>query len=213
MNVIYMMEKMLNADVANHYYTVGMGSANYVPCNGHTHSYSLAPFQTKICEEAKLPCTSPKLARMIDKQKKEQDMSSYASVTAINADTTEKDQRKYLERRLWDVMYTIKVGLKKQFGLNDDEAPQTAEDFITRIKDGKYTVDADKMKKEAWSTYDLVRYIRWRDPSVVEDMDGYKAARAALDAEVTRVTDIIKIKTPAEGLEALQAFEGWTYTA
>lgn len=175
----------------------------------HTHSF--AP-----CQEA--PKTvSPKLDRfkkMIDNQKKEQDMSnSYASVTAINADTTEKDQRRYLERRLWDVMYTIKTGLKKQFGLTDDEAPTTAEDFIARIKDGKYTVDAEKLKKETLGTYDLIRYIRWRDPSTVEDKDGYAAARDALDAEVTRVTDIIKIKTPAEGLDALQAFEGWTYKA
>lgn len=172
----------------------------------HTHSF--AP-----CQEAPVSATKLPWKKKIDKQEKEQDMSSYASVTNIAADTTEKDQRRYLEKRLYDISYEIKTGLKKQFGLIDDAAPLTAEDFIARIKDGKYTVDAEDLKRETWSATSAAGYIRWRDPSVVEDKDGYKAAKAAMEAEVTKVTDIIKIKTPADGLAALQAFEGWTYTA
>lgn len=119
------------------------------------------------------------------------------------------DKIYYLQTRVNTIDYTKDQELRKQFGLVDDDAPRSAVEFVKRIQDGKFTLKdgADK------NAYRPSEYIRWRDPSVKEDKDGYVVAENALRKMVQATVDIVNIKSADDGLTAVQALEAWTYTA
>ena len=108
-------------------------------------------------------------------------MASYASAIVSAPESIEQTQRHAVSRALSNAFDKIRIDLKKQFGLVDDEAPVTPAELVKRIADGKYTIDKEHLDYKSWGAEGAVRYIRWRDPSVVEDKAGYKAARALLD--------------------------------
>ncbi len=121
----------------------------------------------------------------------------------------ESSKINYLSDRLDGIYYTIDGRLKKQFGMVNDPAPETAEDFIKRVQDGKFVLNDETKKK---NVYDPSRYIVWRDPSVKEDTEGFKAAKKQYDEAARKVRDTIAIGTPAEALEAIYKLEAWTPT-
>ena len=133
-------------------------------------------------------------------------MASYASAQII-ADTTEKDQRAYLTDRLYTIRETHKDALRKQFGLIDDEAPATPAEFIQRIADGKYTIDKEMLDKKS---YTPSYYIRWRDPSVVEDIKGYEAAKLKLDDAYRTAKDAAILSAIADAKTAMDTFKAWS---
>lgn len=164
-----------------------------------------APCSLEPCKKSQLDfikkegCPAPA-------QKQEEDMNSYATAATINvADNAEKDQRRYLERRLSDIFYSKKNTAKKQFGLVNDDAPRTFEDLKARLDAGKYVIDEKDAKKKDWNNG--LSYVEWRDPSVKQDQEGYDAWKKAAKAELTRIEDSIKIDAPADALKAVQAFE------
>lgn len=139
-------------------------------------------------------------------KKEENPMASYASAQII-ADTTEKDQRAYLTDRLYTIRETHKDALRKQFGLIDDEAPATPAEFIQRIADGKYTIDKEMLDKKS---YTPAYYIRWRDPSVVEDIKGYEAAKLKLDDAYRTAKDAAILSAIADAKTAMDTFKAWS---
>jgi hypothetical protein len=150
------------------------------------------------------PCKAPGWPKA--KKEEEIPMASYASAQII-ADTTEKDQREFARDRIRSVKFAKNLELQKQFGLVDDTAPQTPAEFAQRITDGKYTIDKEKMDKQ---TYDPSRYIRWRDPSVVEDKEGFKAASEKLEAAYTEAKEAIVLSPIADVKAALDTFKAWS---
>lgn len=153
------------------------------------------------------PCapTTPKKTWGCKIKKDENPMNSYASATLVTAaDTTLADERRFLRHELSDAFEKAKLTLKRQFGLEDDEAPMTLDETIKRIQDGLFVIP-EKYKDQ--KTYGSLGYLRWRDPKAVEDKAGYKAARVTLDAEYSKAERIIKILTPQEGLQAVIDFE------
>lgn len=173
---------------------------------------------------ANLPCTAPYIQPLdlcakqcpapaekksgwgCNKKKEENLMASYASAQII-ADTTEKDQREYLASRLSTMKYEKAHAFEKQFGLTDDAAPQTAAEFVKRIADGTYTIDKEKMDKK---TYDVARYIRWRNPATLEDRAGYDAAIVKLDEAYRTAKDAAILSPIAEAKTAMDAFKAWS---
>lgn len=126
-------------------------------------------------------------------------MASYASATIVNEATIERDQREIVVNALRSAKEKTYTDLKKQFGLVDDEKPTTPADLVKRIQDGLYTIDKDDVDRV---TYEPSYYIRWRDPSKVEDKAGYEAARvklaeayadAKLKAALLPVADLLKL--------------------
>ena len=152
------------------------------------------------------PNTMAKTAWGAKTKKEENPMASYASAQII-ADTTEKDQRAYLTDRLYSIESNHKDALRKQFGLIDDEAPRTAAEFVKRIADGKYTIDKEKMDKDS---FDPARYIRWRDPSVVEDKPGYEAAKLKLADAYRTAKDAAILSPIADAKAAMDTFKAWS---
>lgn len=138
-------------------------------------------------------------------QEKEKTMYSNANVqvTEIQA-SPEKD---YLRREGEKTYREMDLTLERKFGLVNDDRPMTATDIVARIQAGKFILDA-KYKDEY--TYGAADYITWRDPAIKEDKDGYKAAEKLLKAAYRTAKDVIEVKTPAEGLDALVAFRSTT---
>jgi len=119
------------------------------------------------------------------------------------------DKVYYLESRIYNTASQKVSAFATQFGINDDPDPRTPAELVERITAGKYILP-DATKRKAYSALDG---IRWRDPAVKEDTDGYKAAVKAMKVQQQIAEDIIKLKDPAtDGLAALQAFEAWQPT-
>lgn len=178
----------------------------------HTHSYSIKSTDCiPLCtvSPVSLGTTAtecpPAAKGWGCKKKEENPMASYASAQII-ADTGEKDQRRHVQSRLYEIYYTKKAELKKKFGLLDDEAPMTPAAFVQRIADGKYTIDKEKMDK---NTYSPAGFIRWRDPAVLEDKAGYDAAREKLSTAYTAAQDKSVLAPATDLLATLEAFEAW----
>lgn len=158
------------------------------------------------CQQATAEPCKPK--RIWDKacnenKKEEIPMSAYSSATVITADSIEAQQRKTLKSALYDAFRAKVFDAKKKFGLVDDDAPETIKDFFARVAAGKYVI---KEKYEEMSAYNFISYVQWRDPSVKEDKDGYKAARADLDKEHSALELRIAILPIADALTAVETY-------
>lgn len=126
-------------------------------------------------------------------------------ITMNTQDIVELKRQDYFLGRTMQSYYETDRELPKQYGLRDDDAPRTVKDALARIASGKFVPPSEKEDHETsyWS-----ENIRWRDPAVVEDVAGCKAARSALVKAVNKTKDqIVAAATPAEMLTALEAFE------
>lgn len=161
--------------------------------------------------------------------KEEGNTPMYTESATVNVnEVTGADKRAYLEKRLSTIEYGIRRKLPNQFNLYVDSKPKSADVMIAAIKAGEYTIDdalvaaAAKAIKdcETWFYYKGDEY-RATDPFLgleftalpKPDRVGYDAAISALDAAKTAVLDQVKIADPKDALPAVQAFEGWTFTA
>ena len=154
------------------------------------------PTTATPCVNAPWPCKSKKDENPMN--------TAYATATLVSADTTEKDQRRYLLDELYRAYETAKLALQRKFGLADDEAPVSLMDTIKRIQDGLFVIP-EKYKDK--NTYGSLSYLRWRDPKTVEDKAGYEAAKAPLKAARTNTERQIKIFSPEKGLQSIIDFE------
>lgn len=118
----------------------------------------------------------------------------------------------YLNERISIVAYQKNDDLPKTFGLTDDIVPQTPNEMVKRIQDGKFLLNKETEDKKV---YDPVRYIRWRDPAVVEDKAGYEAAVKSLHTASQDARDSVALFTdidPKTALDAVKTLEAWTPT-
>lgn len=120
-------------------------------------------------------------------------------------------KREHLTSRLYQEQETKYDELRRAFGLQDDPYPTSYADFLQRIKDGKYVISEESLKKNPYAGYSYANVIRWRDPALKEDEDGFKAATKKLDAAYRDAEDIIVVFDEKAGLEALKAFEAKTF--
>lgn len=168
----------------------------------------VATYTNSFADCVQAPAEPKKKCGLAFKKKEEVPMSSLSSATVITADSIEKDQRRFIVDRLNTTLYYIKRYLKRQFGLADDVAPKTVEEMLARIAAGKYVLPE---KHKDLSPYCSVSYIRWRDPSVKEDKDGYLAARKALEDEFSTAEEAARLLPIAEATKAMQDFKSWKY--
>lgn len=129
--------------------------------------------------------------------------NAYSSATIVTADSIEKDQRRALATTAYDAMVVKKTALKRQFGLLNDDAPDTITDLLKRIADGKFSVPE---KYQDSGIYNFFNFVEWRDPAVVQDRDGYKAARAELISEFEKLKLRLAIIPVADALVAVESF-------
>jgi hypothetical protein len=133
-----------------------------------------------------------------------------------NTYSPEKAKFNYLEGRLYNTVSKLDNELRKQFGLVDDEFPTSPKELAERLKAGKYVVrylheDGNPGEYDDYiNRYEpLGGLIRFRDPAVKEDQDGYSAAREEMLTVKKSVEDTLYIDTPENALKAIQEFENW----
>lgn len=164
-------------------------------------TFSLAPLQEAECNPDSYGFKQEGITPM-----------NYASASVTTAPTETETQRKYLEKRLYEVYHDKREPLEAKFGLTDDPYPQDGKDLAQRIKDGKFIirgVDTDEQIPSYYGTYDL---IRWRDPAKKADQEGFDAAKADLKEKRQAALDTIKIDDVKAGLEAVKSLETWEPT-
>lgn len=200
----------------NEYFPPKEVTMNDLPYN----SYSSLGHLTEVekAPEAPYPWCKPV------KKEKESAMGyqTAACSTAINVSTTpvkteDQDKKDYLFDRLCSIAWEKRDEEKKPYGLVDDDAPKTIKERKERFAAGKFVInwraDEDDYEddEEFESSYSAGGNIRWRDPAVKEDRKGYEAAMEKMGKDLTDFRDIIKIKSPDEGLTAVKDFEKRTY--
>ena len=153
-----------------------------------------------LADCATAPAPAPK--GMWGNKKEEIPMSAYSSATIVTEGSIEKDQRRALSSALYDAFRVKVAAAKKKFGMTSDEYPETMTDFIARIVAGKFTID-----EKYEDAFPHANYITWKDPSVVVDKAGYKAARAQLDAHHKDLELKLMIIPVTDGLTAVEAYK------
>lgn len=117
---------------------------------------------------------------------------------------TDQKQRDYLLAELNAIEYKARDKGERTFGLIDDPRPTTPADLVKRIQDGKFIIPKEFEEKKV---YHPLEYIRWRDPAVKEDREGYEKFCETLQTESKQTERKIAIADPKDGLEILTAFE------
>jgi len=146
----------------------------------------------------------------------EQEKVANMYVDYVSSDKhSESAKTNYLLARYENTKREIRLELRKQFGLDNDDRPTTAKEFADRILSGKYVLPTEKEEELARQQYysSVVDAIKWRDPAIKEDRDGFKLAETELDDESLKVHDVVMIKDHDTALAAIQAFKDWKPTA
>lgn len=149
-------------------------------------------------------CTQPAVYAAVPVQqecKKEKTMNNMI----INQSDPDQNKVEYLIDRLSAVIKDKLQDARRKYGLTDDEEPRNGQEYVDRILSGKYIVEN---KTSSWLPPSS--YIRWCDPAVKPDQTAYEKVRDALNELRTSTEDEIRIKSPADGLVALRAFESTT---
>jgi hypothetical protein len=134
-----------------------------------------------------------------EEEKKEKNMNDF--------DQTEAGVAKYhLKRTISRYADAVIDGYRAQYNLDDEKTPDTAADLVARITAGKYVFTSEEdSKRHTWGN--PIGYIQWRDPAKVKDEAGYEKAVKALKKDLGSALNQIIVLTPAQGLDALNAFE------
>jgi hypothetical protein len=158
------------------------------------------------CEDAPV---KPTLKDKIKKKKQETEMNyvGFAStgncaVASCCSPQQEKQEKVYMVERLGMLKTEKEHDLRQKFGLDDDDAPRTAEEFLKRIEDKQFKL----REKTGWLTsfYDRVQ---WRDPAKDIDQEGFDAAYEELMDVFANTMDEVVVLPEAEGLAALNEFK------
>lgn len=152
---------------------------------------------------------------VIQEQEKEQTMRIETIAVAPAAQSEIATQRHFLENELYAARSLKARDMRKDFFLEDDEAPKTIKERKQRIADGKYIIDWNVDEDdydEDMEYYGVSRgSIIWRDPKFPKDQKGYDAAIKAMETEVKLTKRIIEIKDADAGLTAVTDFEAKTF--
>jgi hypothetical protein len=136
----------------------------------------------------------------------DEDMDCYVESSTPKTDA--QMQRNYFTQRISGIRFSKTVDLQRQFGLMGDPAPETFDDFVSRINAGKFYFEKESNKKNRWWR----DYIEWRDPAVQKDEAGFEAAMKAFRVEEEKAADAVMALPAADAMAAVQALETWTPT-
>lgn len=113
-------------------------------------------------------------------------------------------QRRYLRNRLAEVYSEKRSEARKQFAIDNQDAPKNWQDLQDRIASGKFVLDTDAEKTNKYGPF---YNITWRDPAVPADRVSYDAWKVKAKAAGKAVEDDILVKDPTAALESLRAYE------
>jgi len=138
------------------------------------------------------------------------DIEDYIPNTKSNRkeETPMNEFRPYLRDRLCNVFNDGRRALAGKFYLLEDNAPQTAKQFVERIQEGKFqlpTTDDNGITAYGTGPYGLI----YRDPAQVADKDGYEAALKLLRDAKQEAIDVVNTLDETQSLQALKDFQAY----
>lgn len=139
-------------------------------------------------------------------KEKEQAMNTNIEMNLSTGADIEKGQRQFMLGRLADATFSRDIEALRTFGFAEDEAPQTPQEFVKRIQNGKFVIKAPDARDGSYFERPT-RYIIWKDPSVKEDKEGLEKAREALSAARSSAELSIQVDSIPEAKKALLEFE------
>lgn len=130
------------------------------------------------------------------------------------------DQRKYLEKRVYDLRYEKQREISNLFHEHEPDGPKTIKELKERLKKGLFTVLTPKNYDELEDEVDEGEYcgffwrkhFSWRTEDTQFDKDGYQAASVELTTFVQGLHDQIKILDPKDTLRLLDDLKKWKPT-
>ena len=153
------------------------------------------------------PCDQPVCSQTKKKGKKAM-YNDYDDDLSVRVTSDEQTKRDYLRGRIAVVNDEQWLAMRKLFKMDTPRTPDTAEDLVTRIKEGKYTLDEKNAKKNDYY-YNGTSYISWRIPGEEADEDGFDAAMKQKDVILQKARDAAALKSIDEATKALEAFQTW----
>lgn len=106
--------------------------------------------------------------------------------------------------------------------LPEQPRPKSPKEFVEFIKDGKFKFSKDFLNDDGtWRDPDVIHwrwwhdpssFLRWNDPNVVQDKDGWNKSRDKMDESYRSTARKIHVLPPAEGLDALVKFSETDFT-
>lgn len=139
-------------------------------------------------------------------QSNTKDINMYNNVT--DTATLVKTRINELKTALNEDYHAKSNNLAKAYGLQDEDSPKNAKDLVARIQSGKYILPEDKYD---YYNHNPTENIRWRDPELKEDKDGFKAAEHLLDVAFNDTRLAILVNEPIKGLDILREFKAKTF--
>lgn len=122
-------------------------------------------------------------------------------------DNTEANARSHLRNNLASSYSKHDHDLLRHFGLMEDDSPDSPEEVIERIKNGKYVL---RDKKDRTSFSHWTSHIRWRDPSKEKDEAGYKAAFEKMSQAYKHAQQDVLCDPLDKAKAAVRKFEEYT---
>lgn len=148
-----------------------------------------------------------------------------AASASVSSKSDTAIQRDYLMSRLDGVDNSFRYGkfysqMRAAFNLDINNRPKTSQELLDAIKGGKFKMDERIQKLQAaGEEYDeatdsyiggLFDAFIWDGP--LPDKKGFDLAREAIKTQLQTAKDTIIVKSPDDGLAAIQALEAWTPT-
>lgn len=98
----------------------------------------------------------------------------------------QKETRDWFLSELDNATDVHRAKISRHFNMANDNYPETANEFVKRIQDGKFVIK-DGDSPEFFSVYNLPRFIEFRDPSLIPDPVGYGKALEDLNTARRKV--------------------------
>jgi len=146
-----------------------------------------------------------------------------------NEEDVTAQSKNYFLREINNIVTKKQEEAAKRFGLVDPR-PKTLAEAVEWLKTGKFRIgdeDHDLNDFHYQSVYQLTDWLRWVDPTVVRDEDGYNQYVAKLSEEIKRIERIVvACRLDEEGydytrdngadynviIDAIEDLEAWDWT-
>jgi hypothetical protein len=124
--------------------------------------------------------------------------------------TVENRRLTYAQNRIQEIFYEKNVELRKQFHVDNDDAPRTGKELVKRIEDKRFVLKTDE-ELQGHVFWSIVDYFIWRDPDAKIDLEGYDIASEDLKAAKSSASDAVTLSVNEDALKAIETFSNWTY--
>jgi hypothetical protein len=128
--------------------------------------------------------------------------------TKMDTNHAEANARRFMEHIAYSHYHKHIQTLRQKFNMDPPDEPKSIEEAIERLTSGKFTAKP-KDQRNDWAAWD--DQFTWRDPKILPDVDGYKAAAEKLDSVYAHTKQDIQLDSIADAKKSMRKFEEWLH--